>query len=271
MSIVAYECDLPANYQIKEKHDIFNNNSKNDCNHLQTTKNDCGTTICDECGLKLEDTLIDNENKYYLASETRYSTKTNTGEKSLYTELEALGFPQQIIELADNYYKQIIQTKIYRSKNHNGIVFACVFNAYSDSLESKPAIELGAKFGLDRKKTTNGLKMFAKYFKHRPEKKYIRPMDLIPQLLYKLKISDVERKVYMYDLDLIYNYIYKSSQHIRTAIPSSAAAGLVYYYLKLKGININRNDFSKIVCLTDITFIRVAREIVKLIGYKVRL
>lgn len=271
MAIVAYDCDLPPNYKINEKKSLNKNESINECLHSSTTKNDCGTTICDDCGLKLEDTLVDNENKYYLVSETRYSTKSCTGEKSLYSELEALGFPQQIIELADNYYKQIIQTKIYRSKNHNGIVFACVFNAYSDALESKPAIELGAKFGLDRKKTTNGLKMFGKFFRHRPEKKYIRPMDLIPQLLYKLKISDTERKIYMHDLDLIYKYIYKTSQHIRTAIPSSAASGLVYYYLKLRGININRNEFSKIVELTEITFIRVAREIVKLIGYKVRL
>ncbi len=242
------------------------------CFHKNISNID-GSSICDECGLKIDESLLYNENIYYGVDDTRYNKnpsrhhKRKDEERSLYSDLEPLEFPQFIIEKANDYYKTIIKDKIYRAKNRLSIVFACTFYAYIDCEEPQSANELAKKFNLNKKGISSGLKSFANIFRNRPNKKHIQPLDLIPKLLSDLGISD---PTFYEDIKKIYDFVEARSPTIKTSIPQSVAAGLVYYYLKLKKYPISRAEFAKIVRLTEITFTKIANDTSEIIGKKVK-
>lgn len=242
-----------------------------ECTHTQTSNID-GSTVCMNCGLKIDEALLDNETRYYGAADTRYTkdpsrhNQRKNEERSLYNDLEPKGFPQEIIERANTYYKEIIKDKIYRAGNRMSIVFACTYHAYADMHEPRVPTELAEKFQLDKKGISNGLKTFSRVFRKRPEKKYIDAMDLVPKLLAELNIDKSQHKACKDDIQTIYNFVQSKSRTFNSSNPQSIAAGLVYYYLKLNDVPITRTDFSKVVHLTDITFTKIAADTHKVLG-----
>lgn len=259
----AYECDYE---------EFIDESSEDDeeCKHPSTSNID-GSIVCMTCGLKLDEALLDNETRYYGASDTRYArdpsrhNQRKNEERGLYSDLEPLGFPNQVIDRANTYYKKIIENKIYRAKNRLSIVFACTYHAYADMQEPQVPTELAARFKLNKKGISNGLKTFAKVFKNR-EKKYIDAIDLVPKLLAKLNISGKKFKICMDDIKIIYDFVKSQSSIFNSSNPQSVAAGLVYYYLKINDIEITRAEFSKIVNLTDITFTKIAADTHRVLG-----
>lgn len=190
--------------------------SEPECLHAQTSNID-GSTVCTVCGLKVDEALLDNETRYYGAADTRYTkdpsrhNQRKNEERSLYTDLEPLGFPQEIIERANTYYKKIIENKIYRAGNRMSIVFACTYHAYADMQEPRTPAELAAKFKLDKKGISNGLKTFSRIFRKRPQKKYIDAMDLVPKLLSELNVEKKAQKRCEDDIQTIYNFVQSKS------------------------------------------------------------
>ncbi len=243
----------------------YSDSDSEKCSHTQTSNID-GCTVCMICGLKVDEVLLDNETRYYGAADTRYTkdpsrhNQRKNEERSLYSDLEPLGFPQEIIERANTYYKEIIKDKIYRAGNRMSIVFACTYHAYSDMQEPHVPSELAQKFKLDKKGISNGFKTFSKVFRKRPNKKYIDAMDLVPKLLSELHIEKSMHKPCIDDIQTIYDFVQSKSRTFNSSNPQSIAAGLVYYYLKLNDVPITRAEFSKVVHLTDITFTKIATD-----------
>lgn len=263
-------------YDCESEQELSLTSESEECEHPQISNID-GSKVCMECGLKLDETLLDNEIRYYGAADTRYSKDPSrhnirkNEERSLHADLEPLGFPQEIIERANDYYKEIIQNKIYRAKNRRSIVFACTYHAYADMQEPRVPSELAMRFHLNKKRVSNGLKIFARVFRKRPLKKYIDAMDLVPKLLSELHIENGEHRAAMEDIQTIYDFVQSKSKTFNSSNPQSITAGLVYYYLKLNGVDISRSEFSKVVKLTDITFTNIATDIHTVLGNQIEL
>jgi transcription initiation factor TFIIIB Brf1 subunit/transcription initiation factor TFIIB len=257
-------------YGYADEYEELSNSGETECVHTNISNID-GCTVCMVCGLKIDEALLDNETRYYGASDTRYTrdpsrhNQRKNEERSLYSDLEPLGFPNQVIESANTYYKVIIKDKIYRAGNRMSIVFACTYHAYADMQEPRVPSELAKKFKLDKKGVSNGLKTFARTFKNRA-KKYIDAMDLVPKLLSELNIDSKKHKVCQDDIQTIYEFVQSKSLTFNSSNPQSIAAGLVYYYLRLNNVQITRSEFSKIVNLTDITFTKIATDTHKVLG-----
>jgi len=263
-SIDAYSCEDAINYE-SDSSEFDTELENTECCHLETSRID-GSTVCMDCGLKMEEALLDNENIYYGNSDNRYAKDPSRHnynkivERNLHNDLEPLGFPQVVIERSNIYYKQIIRDKIYRAGNRLSIVFACVYHVYCDMLEPRAPGELAKKFKLDKKGVSNGLKTFSHFFKKRPEKTYMNAMDLIPKLLSELNIEKNKQKSCKDDINTIYEFVQTKSKLFNSSNPQSIAAGLVFYYLKLNSIPITRLEFSKVVKLTEITFTKIATD-----------
>lgn len=247
-----------------------------ECMHESTIKTENSIIVCKDCGLNLEeDSLVDNENVYYGASDTRYSSNPTRHhyrkeiERTLYADLEKLGFPKEIIERANDYYKEIIKNNIYRAKNRSAIIFGCVFRVYKDINEPRTPNDLATIFKINKKIMSKGLKIFSSVFPDIPQKE-ISPVDLIPKLLNDLGVNKSIASIYYDDIILIYNFVEKRSILFKQSNPQSVAAGIVYCYLKLKKIDITKKDYSKIVKLTDITFTKIAKNTGEIIGQKIR-
>jgi transcription initiation factor TFIIIB Brf1 subunit/transcription initiation factor TFIIB len=243
------------------------------CEHEKLNNSD-GITVCMDCGEKIDEALMDNESRYYGQSDTRYAkdpcrhNQRKNEERSCYGDLEAYGFPREVIERANDYYKAIIKDKIYRAGNRISIVFACAYHAFEDVMEPHSPAELAVFFKLDKKGISNGLKIFSKVFRKRPTKKYLSAMDIVPKLLVDLHIDDSIHKSCIEDITTIYNFVMSKSKTFNSSNPLSVAAGLIYYYFKLNSVQMSRVEFSRIVKLTDITFTKLATDIHKVLGSK---
>jgi len=256
--IVAYQCEkIPCLVE-----DDFEK-----CSHAQTSEFD-GSTLCIICGEKIDELLVDNEVRYYGVNDTRYSKDPNRHnqrkqeDRSLYADLEAFGFPLQVIERANDYYKKIIENSIYRAGNRMAIVFACAFHAYADIHEPRDPLEFAQIFKLDKKGISNGLKIFSATFPKRPGKHNMSPIDLVPKILDDLKIDKKVISIVITDITYIYDCVKTKSKSLISSNPRSIAAGLVYFYLKLLDEDkISRSTFSKVVKLTDITYTKIATDI----------
>lgn len=241
-----------------------------ECDHSQINHID-GMTICVGCGVKIDEDLVDNENRYYGSMDTRYGSdpsrynQRKCEERNLYSDMDPLGFPQDVIERANVYYKKIIDNKIYRAGNRMSIVFACTYHAYMDIQEPRPPSELAAIFNIDKKGISNGLKTFSHIFRKRPDKKYIEAMDLVPKILVALQLDNNTITIYKKDLEYLYNWLKTKSKNYNSGNPQTIAAGMVYYYLKLLNTGIARSDYAKIVKLSDITFIKISQDIHRLV------
>lgn len=236
------------------------------CNHQQTVNID-GINICELCGIQIAEYLL--EEQFYVSNKTvaRHTLKRDVS-RSLYPDLVARGFPQNIIERANHYYTRIIEHSIYRSKNRTSIIFVSTLRAYEDFGDPVNTSELAKRFGLDRKGISKGLLLFGSVFKNELHKNHVHPLDLVPKILSDLGIKDQTR--YIHDLHIIYNHAAAKSIDIRKAIPRSIACSIIYYYLKLKNHPISKEDYAKIVGLTDVTFIRIATEFGHILGYPLK-
>jgi transcription initiation factor TFIIIB Brf1 subunit/transcription initiation factor TFIIB len=237
------------------------------CTHSETVNMD-GVIICQGCGEQLDEHLL--EEQYYITGKSipRHNHKKDLS-RSLYPDLESRGFPQNIIERANYYYTRIIENSIYRSKNRTAIVFVSTLRAYEDFGEPASSTELAKRFGLDRKGISKGLLLFGHVFKNELTKNHIQPIDLVPKILSDLGIKD--QGIYLRDLKLVYDNASANSIDIRKAIPKSVAAGMVYYYLRLKDHPVSKTDYAKIVNLTEITFSNVATNFGKALNHPVKL
>lgn len=258
--------------------DFFCSDSDSDseeCDHSQQTNID-GSTICMICGLKIDEELVDREARYYGNSDTRYSkdpsrhNQRKSEERTLYKDLEPKGYPQEIIERADSYYRIIIKDKIYRAKNRQAIVFACVYHAYADMEQPVSPSDLAKQFSLNKKRVSNGMKIFSNTFRSRPNSTQISPMDLVPKILNDMGITVSNQKIWLADISKIYGHVRSCGCKFISSSPSSIAAGLVYFYTRLRKDKdpITRGKFGNVVNMTDITFTKIAQNIAEELDVK---
>lgn len=239
-----------------------------ECLHRECTNID-GINVCDECGIQLEEHFVNNERFTIESKSLSRCHPRKDMERSLYKDLQDRKFPQNIIEKADEYYKKIIDGEIYRANKRLAIVFFCTFQAYMDIGEPQSAPELAKKFNINKKTISLGFTIGTEHFRNNVHKRYISPLDLVPRILSQAGITDY--LVYYKDIEKIYNYVESVSVDIKTSIPQSVAAGLVYFYLKLKDNPITKTEFSKIVNLTEITFVKIANCIAEMTGSKIKI
>lgn len=237
------------------------NDKHSECMHLEKT-NIGGTGVCTQCGMKLDEELMDSDAKYYFKSGNNKNNsrhhKRKNDERSLYEDLSILNIPERVIYIADNYYKRIIQNKIYRSKNRKSIVFACTYYAYIDINEPQPPELLAKLFQINKKRQSRGILTFSKIIRDR-KTKHIKPIDLIEKILHDLSL---ENKPKLFEsIKTLYQYL-DNKNIFKGSNPYSVASGLVFYYLKdIMTYEINKNYYAKIVNLTNITFETVSNKI----------
>ena len=64
----------------------------------------------------------------------------------------------------------------------------------------------------------------------------------------------------------IYNKIKNKSSKINRSRPQSISAGITYYWVSTKNIDISLKDFAKKVELSELTISKIAKEIAEVLG-----
>ena len=152
--------------------DIYEENNKNKqlesisklCKH-KILINEGGIVHCSQCGEQvLKENNFEKEWRYYGNKDTKnYNDPTRVHtrkivDKNIYSDVENMGFNQNIIEIANQIYHDVTKDNIKRGKSRQGIVFACIFHAYKINGNPQTSASLMNHFNLKRKQGLTGMK-----------------------------------------------------------------------------------------------------------------
>jgi|SRR5271156_6424005 len=247
------------NIEIDEKKDEI-------CIH-KNIKIDNGLEFCTDCGLGLSrDISLESEIHFYHSSDTRSQSdpsrvyfRSNV-EKNIYKDLEKYSLPQDIKERINREYLELVGDEIYRGACRSGLIFATAFDIYKKLGSPKNKDELNTMFKIDSKDITRGLKMYKMKKANKGVKnlqKSIKPIDYIPLIMERFNAnkSNIEK------VKLLSTKIINKSSELNSAKPLSVASGLVYYYCRSLGKDINVKDFGSIIKLNSSTILKTAKLI----------
>jgi transcription initiation factor TFIIIB Brf1 subunit/transcription initiation factor TFIIB len=239
------------------------------CQH-NTTTNANGTNVCIECGEEMIRNIShEKEWRYYGPSDSRHSSDPNrvqqrkSEERTIFKDVENMGFGDKIVAAANNIYLQVTKGHIYRGDSRKSIIFASIFHAYKLSGKPQTHERLISIFNLNRKTGLRGLKHVnlnaPKGSNIRTT--YITPVNLVEEIMEKFSAnkSQIEEVVYLYAK------IKNKSSRLNRSRPQSVASGLVYYWIRRKNKDISLKDFTNKVALSELTINKIAKEISKVL------
>lgn len=249
-ALVKYEKDKDTN---KIKIEI------GDCQHAKTFL-ESGTTICEDCGEEIKHKMI--HGKKFVDSSRVQARKSD--EKSIYKDVENLGFSEKTLIKANKMYAQITNGKIFRGNRRKGIVFACVFHTLKREGQPMSHDHLINIFSLNRKIGLSGLKYVSLNAPKEANIRttYITPLHLIDEIMDQFPAREEQLKdTYKKEVKELYTQIHNKSSKLNRSRPKSVASSLVYYWICKTKKNISLKHFIEKVGLSELTITKIAKEI----------
>lgn len=229
-----------------------------------------GMGVCIDCGEVIHQKINhDKEWRYYGQNDSKHSSDPNrvqprkTEEKSIFKDVENLGFSEKIIVEANKIYAEVTKGKIFRASSRKSIVFACVFHAHKLCDKTQTYTSLIKTFNLERKAGMYGLK----YVNLNAPKNsvictaYISPPSLVEEIMGEFNAT-VEQKE---EVKSLYEKIKNKSSRLNRSRPQSVACGLVFYWICMTGKDISLKDFTKKAGLSELTINKIAKEIAEVL------
>ena len=235
------------------------------CSH-ENIISEKGVSVCVDCGEEIYQSIThEKEWRYYGQNDMKHSSDPNrvqmrkTEERSIFKDVENLGFSESIIVKANKIYAQVTEGKIFRGNHRKAIVFACVFHAYKMSGKPQSHERLIQIFNLSRKTGLRGLKYVNLYAPKDSKIRttYITPINLVEEIIEKFSATKEQKQ----EVVELYEKIKNKSSRLNRSRPQSVASGLVFYWISMKGKEINIKDFAKKVILSELTISRISKEI----------
>lgn len=239
------------------------------CIHEHTSEVS-GVVLCVDCGEEIEKNIThEKEWRYYGNSDTKHSSDPNRcqmrkiDDKSIFKDVENMGFSDKIITMANKIYMQVTGGKIHRGNSRKAIVFACIFHAYKLSGKPHACESLIDIFNLDRKTGLRGLKHVNLNIPKESivHTSHITPANLVDEIMNKFSASDQQK----HEVISLYELVKNKSSKINRSRPQSIAAGLTYYWICQNNKNITMREFIEKVNLSELTITRISKEIAGII------
>jgi transcription initiation factor TFIIIB Brf1 subunit/transcription initiation factor TFIIB len=266
--------ELNLNENLKE--DFIN---KQNCKHLNISSEN-GITYCYECGEQITNDIdkkdwrdSDNTDSLYTMDPSRCQMRKSE-DRSIYKDVENLGFSDKIVELANDIYSEVTKIekknindpdtyKICRGNSRKALVFACIFHSYKLSGQPQSCESLIRAFNLDRKSGLKGLKhVNLNVSKKSPVRTtYITPGNLVDEIMDSFNATPEQKSEVM----LIYKKVLNKSSNLNRSRPQSVSAGIIYYWILSTKKSITLKDFTEKVKLSELTINKKCKEICKIL------
>jgi transcription initiation factor TFIIIB Brf1 subunit/transcription initiation factor TFIIB len=240
------------------------------CLHEDTSV-EGGVVTCNVCGQEISKSIHhEKEWRYYGPSDVKRGSDPNRvqmrkeAERSIFKDVESMGFSDKVVYSANTIYSQVTQGQIYRGASRRAIIFACIFHAYKLSGKPKPHEELIRIFGLNKKTSLRGLKLvnICAPKDSLIHTTYITPATLINDIMDKFNATDNQKQ----EVTTLYDRTKNKSSRLNRARPQSVASGITYYWICSKGVDITLKRFAEKVDLSELTISKIAKEISKVLG-----
>jgi hypothetical protein len=260
-------------FDIEENNEDENceENCEEICDHANTI-DDSGILLCNDCGLEMCKLMIyEKDWKYNKAGScdtkvldsSRCFIRRND-DKTIFKDVENFGFSEKIVNVANDIYDKVTKGKIYRGNSRKAIVFGCIFNSCKITGMPHSCDLLREIFHLDRKIILRGLKYVNLNAPKTPINiNYITPIELINEYIRKNNLPEEQRL----EIISLYNKTKDKSSVITRSRPQSIANSYIYFYMtkKLGANNFNLKEFAKKIKLSELTILKLCREINKII------
>lgn len=239
------------------------------CAHLDIIE-EHGVRSCALCGYEVtKEVTYDKEWRYYGADDTRHTSDPNrcqarkVEERSIFKDVENMGFSDKVVSLANEIYSQVTRDKIFRGNSRKAIIFACIFHAYKIMGKPQSCDNLQCVFNLDRKNILKGMKHVNLNAPKNSEvrSRYITPVEIVEEIMEKLNANSDQKK----EVVSLYEMIQNKSSILNRSKPQSVAAGLVYYYIIKTGKEVDIKSYIKTVNLSELTINKIMKEIEKIL------
>ena len=236
--------------------------TKQTCKHIDTI-NDNNVNICRDCGEEIiRDDISQNFDKFIKTNNKNSGIRHNVRkveEKTIYKDIENMGFHEKIVQIANDMYFSITNGQIYRNDARKSIIFACVFSAYKIIGTPQTCDTLREVFKIDRKVAIKGLKFISKFQTNIPS---ITPSQFVGEIMDKFDATQEQKD----EVICLYDKIKNRSSILNRSRPTSISSSLVYYYICMKKKRITLKEFSKKVNLSELTIIKIVKEIEKILN-----
>jgi len=244
--------------------------SDSECQHLNLI-NEMGAILCRDCGQERSKVMsYEKDWRYYGSDDTRKNSDPTrchirkVEDKSIFRDVESLGFSEKIVTTANDIYFQVTKGKIYRGNSRKAIIFGCVFHSIKLNGKLYTCEHLREIFKLDRKIILKGLKHVNL---NAPKDSQLRTKgssDLVEECMEKFELTDADKE----EIRQLYQSIKNKSSIINRSRPQSVTSSLIYYYIckKVGFNNVNLKDFVKKVKLSELTIHKISKEIQSIVS-----
>lgn len=238
------------------------------CLHEETIDEN-GTSFCANCGIEREKTTFNQKEwRFYGQSDSKKTSDPNRvhfrkiDERTIYKDVETMGFSDKIVSQANELFIKVTNGQIFRGNSRRAIIFACIFQSFKVNNKAQTHEKLIKIFDLSRKIGLKGLKYVSL---NSPKDSiihttYITPINLVEEIMDKFNASVEQKK----EVANIYSQIKNKSSKINRSRPQSVSAGLIYYWICLKGMEISLKEFASKTDLSELTILKIAKEIAEI-------
>jgi len=257
---------------VNKKYDFFkipNYETKTECTHKNIIIENV-TKICTECGFVIDkDLSYEKEWRYYGLADTKHNSDPNRcnirklEDKSIFKDVEKMGFSDKIVSFANTLYEQVTHSKIFRGNTRKGIIFACIFHSYKCFDNPQSCEQLIEIFEINRKIALKGLKYVnLNISSDSPFRGFQIDIEhLIREIMNKFSASEKQIEEILH----IYSTIKDRSVLLNRSRPQSVACGLVRYYTLKKNPEISIDYFRSKINLSELTINKIVKEITRLL------
>jgi len=244
------------------------------CLHQNVCMDIQSNQICEDCGMirNKDDFSYEKEWRYYGMMDTKHNADPNrcharkSDEKTIYRDVEKMGFSDKIITQANNIYEECTKGKIYRGNSRKGIIFACIFHAYKLNGYVQSCEHLLDVFQIERKVGLKGLKFINLAA---PKDADFRKISVtIPHLIEEIMEKFHATPQQKLEAAEIYEKVCDRSSMLNRSRPQSVASAVVRYYISKRNNEITMEYFLSRVNLSELTIIRLVSEIENILDQK---
>lgn len=234
------------------------------CQHLHTVNTD-DLIICEDCGEEINRLAShDKEWRYYGGNDSKHTSDPNrvqmrkSEERTIYKDVENMGFSEKLVTAANKLYIQVTKGKICRGNSRRAIVFACIYIAYKTSGNHQGHNKLIEAFKITRKSALKGLRYVSV---NSPKETTVKTTTSQNSLVDDIMDSFSATSEQKAQVSAFYDQIRNKSSKLNRSRPQSVASGLVYYWIKMEGKAISLKDFAERTKLSELTITNIAKEI----------
>ena len=182
-------------------------------------------------------------------------------DKNIRKDLEKIGLPINIINLADDIYKEM-KAGTKRGKRRKQLIYFCVSTAYNKLSIPIDPNKLAKLCGIDYSDISKAQSMCSpSKTNYEPPLRRFTPLDFIPNYFKAVSNWLNFPEDTLDDIIAIAEDILDSEPDLKDEKPQTVAAGIIVFYLNVHGLSLDKDKYTEIFGRSDMTINKIKNKV----------